>query len=82
MSVVILWVLGVLLILVGLVGIVAPALPGPAFVYLGIVSIAWAHDFDLRVWWAGSPRLAELTALRLFAALERRIDSGKTPWLR
>jgi uncharacterized protein YqgC (DUF456 family) len=46
MVTIVLWLLAVLFIVVGYVGIVAPALPGPAFVYLGIVLVAWAHDFE------------------------------------
>lgn len=41
-----LWILAVLLVLVGFVGILAPALPGPALVYAGLVCAAWAHDFE------------------------------------
>jgi uncharacterized protein YqgC (DUF456 family) len=47
MFTVLLWVLGVLLILTGLVGTLAPALPGPAFVYLGIVCVGWAGQFQV-----------------------------------
>ena len=46
MLTVILWILAFVLITAGFVGLIAPALPGPPLVYLGIVCIAWAHDFE------------------------------------
>ena len=37
--------LGLAVIVLGVVGLVAPVLPGVAFIYLGIVLVAWADDF-------------------------------------
>ena len=37
--------LGLALVVLGVVGLVAPLLPGVAFIYLGVVAIAWADDF-------------------------------------
>lgn len=62
-----LWILAILLIAVGFVGVVAPALPGPALVYLGIVLIAWAGDFQ-RIHWG------TLVALGLVAVLVLAVD--------
>jgi uncharacterized protein len=42
---VLLLLLGLALIVLGVVGLVAPVLPGVAFIYLGIVAVAWADDF-------------------------------------
>lgn len=41
-----LWVLAVMLIFVGVAGTILPALPGPAFVFAGILLGAWAEDFQ------------------------------------
>ena len=43
---ILLWASAIVLIVLGFIGIIAPALPGPAFVYLGIVLMAWAHGFE------------------------------------
>lgn len=37
--------LGVAVVVVGVVSLVAPILPGVAFIYLGILIVAWADDF-------------------------------------
>ena len=39
------WVLSALLVLIGVVGTVVPALPGPTFVFAGLMVAAWAEDF-------------------------------------
>lgn len=36
--------------------------------------LGWCLDFNVTPWWGSSPRLCELAALRLFAAVERRIE--------
>ncbi|MEE9233519.1 MAG: DUF456 family protein [Nitrospirales bacterium] len=43
---ILLWVLASLLVLMGVVGTVVPALPGPTFVFAGLVVAAWAEDFS------------------------------------
>lgn len=43
---ILLWVLAVAFILAGFVGLVAPALPGPPMVYVGVILIAAAHGFE------------------------------------
>lgn len=42
---IILWALATLLVLMGMVGTVVPALPGPTFVFSGLVVAGWAEDF-------------------------------------
>jgi uncharacterized protein YqgC (DUF456 family) len=37
--------IGIGLIVLGVVGLVLPMLPGIALIYLGIFTVAWAHDF-------------------------------------
>jgi hypothetical protein len=37
--------LGVAVVIFGVVSLVAPILPGVAFIYLGILIVAWADDF-------------------------------------
>lgn len=50
---------GILVVVLGVVSLVLPAVPGVAIVYLGILIIAWAEDFQ-RI---GVPMLVLLGAL-------------------
>lgn len=43
---VVLWIVAVILVLAGVVGTVLPALPGPTFVFGGLLLAAWIDDFD------------------------------------
>jgi ERCC4-type nuclease len=38
---------------------------------------AWSFDFGLRIHWGGAPDACERWALRLFAAVERRVARGE-----
>ena len=38
-------ILGIILIILGLAGTIFPALPGLPFMFTGLLSLAWAHDF-------------------------------------
>lgn len=40
-----LWLLVVVLVVIGIAGVILPALPGPAFVFVGLVLAAWIDDF-------------------------------------
>jgi len=42
---VLLWLLVVVLVVIGIAGVILPALPGPAFVFVGLVLAAWIDDF-------------------------------------
>ena len=68
---VLLWILGAVCALVGVVGTVAPAIPGPPLVWLGLLLAAWAEDFR-KVGWLP---LAIAAALAL-AALVVDLVSG------
>ncbi len=46
MTSVLLWVLVVVLVVVGIVGVIFPALPGPPFVFIGLVLAAYIDDFQ------------------------------------
>lgn len=45
MTEVLLWLLVVVLVVIGIAGVILPALPGPAFVFVGLVLAAWIDDF-------------------------------------
>jgi uncharacterized protein YqgC (DUF456 family) len=53
------WLLAGLLVIAGLVGTVAPALPGPPLVFLGLLIGAWIDGFEV-VGWASVSVLAIL----------------------
>lgn len=56
------WVLAVLVVLAGLAGTIVPALPGIPLIFVGLVIIAWVHDFNV-VGWTAVGILAALTAI-------------------
>ena len=60
---IVLWVVAVLLVAGGLAGIFLPALPGPLFVFLGLLAAAWAEGFA----YVGGVTLVILGALALLA---------------
>jgi uncharacterized protein len=41
-----LWVLAVVLVVVGLAGTVLPALPGVPLIFIGVLTAAWAENFE------------------------------------
>jgi uncharacterized protein len=60
------WILAILLVLVGLVGTIVPMLPGPAFVFAGILLAAWAEDFQRISGWTVT--IASLLAIIAWGA--------------
>lgn len=46
MTLVLLWLLVAVLVLVGIAGVIFPALPGPPFVFAGLVLAAWIDRFE------------------------------------
>ena len=46
----ILIILGIILLIVGILGIIYPALPGLPLMFVGALSIAYAHDFSYMSW--------------------------------
>ncbi len=46
MTSILLWLLVVALVVVGIAGVIFPALPGPPFVFLGLVLAAYIDDFQ------------------------------------
>lgn len=48
----ILIVIGLILLVVGVLGIVYPAVPGLPLMFVGALSIAYAHQFDYMAWWS------------------------------
>jgi uncharacterized protein YqgC (DUF456 family) len=58
----VLWLLAILLVVVGVAGTVLPALPGTPLVFLGLLTAAWADDFQ-KVGWFTLVVLAVLTLL-------------------
>ena len=47
---ILLYVLGALSLVLGVAGVLLPALPGPPFIALGAVLVAWAGEFQLVGW--------------------------------
>lgn len=45
-------IIGLILLIVGILGIVYPALPGLPVMFLGALSIAYAHEFIYMAWWS------------------------------
>jgi len=87
MTPILLWLLVVVLVVVGIAGVVFPALPGPPFVFVGLVLAAWIDDFQ-RV--STFPTLAILGVLTVFTVVvdvlatalgAKRVGaSGKALW--
>lgn len=87
MTTLLLWLLVVALVLVGIAGVLVPALPGPPFVFVGLVLAAWIDDFQ-RV--STFPTLTVLGALTLLTVVvdvlatllgAKRVGaSGKALW--
>ena len=66
-----LWVAGVLLFILGIAGLLLPAIPGPPLLFLGLVSFAWAEDFQYVGFWM-------LVVLGLMTVLAYFIDFAAT----
>ncbi|HMM75888.1 MAG TPA: DUF456 domain-containing protein [Gammaproteobacteria bacterium] len=87
MTLVLLWLLVVVLVLVGIAGVIFPALPGPPFVFAGLVLAAWIDRFERVSVFPTLTIIGVLTALTvvvdvLATALgARRVGaSGKALW--
>lgn len=60
-----LWIAGVLLLLAGFAGMLLPAIPGPPLLFLGLLAMAWAEDFQHVGFWLLAV-LALMTVLAYF----------------
>jgi uncharacterized protein YqgC (DUF456 family) len=66
-----LWIAGILLVLVGFAGLLLPAIPGPPLLFLGLLTMAWAEDFQYVGFWM-------LAVLALMTVLAYFIDFAAT----
>ncbi|MCC7121546.1 MAG: DUF456 family protein [Gammaproteobacteria bacterium] len=87
MTTVLLWLLVVVLVVAGIAGVVFPALPGPPFVFVGLVLAAWIDDFQRVSLFPTLTIIGVLTALTVvvdFVATAlgaKRVGaSGKAVW--
>jgi len=55
-----LWAFAVIFVMAGLAGMILPVLPGPSFIFIGLVLAAWADNF-VHVGWITISILAVLT---------------------
>lgn len=60
-----LWIAGLLLLIAGFAGLLLPAIPGPPLLFLGLVAMAWAEDFQYVGFWMLAV-LALMTVLAYF----------------
>ena len=60
-----LWIAGILLLLAGFAGMLLPAIPGPPLLFLGLLAMAWAEDFQYVGFWTLAV-LALMTGLAYF----------------
>ena len=44
--------IGLILLIIGILGIIYPALPGLPLMFVGALSIAYAHEFTYMAWWS------------------------------
>jgi uncharacterized protein YqgC (DUF456 family) len=66
-----LWIAGLLLVIAGFAGLLLPAIPGPPLLFLGLVAMAWAEDFQYVGFWM-------LAVLALMTVLAYFIDFAAT----
>lgn len=66
-----LWIAGLLLLIAGFAGLLLPAIPGPPLLFLGLVAMAWAEDFQYVGFWM-------LAVLALMTVLAYFIDFAAT----
>ena len=66
-----LWIAGPLLVIAGFAGLLLPAIPGPPLLFLGLVAMAWAEDFQYVGFWM-------LGVLALMTVLAYFIDFAAT----
>ena len=66
-----LWIAGLLLVIAGFAGLLLPVIPGPPLLFLGLVALAWAEDFQYVGVWT-------LAVLGLMTVLAYFIDFAAT----
>jgi len=66
-----LWIAGLLLLITGFAGLLLPAIPGPPLLFLGLIAMAWAEDFQYVGIWT-------LLVLALMTVLAYFIDFAAT----
>ncbi len=87
MTTILLWLLVAALVLVGIAGVIFPALPGPPFVFVGLVLAAWIDDFQRVSTFPTLTIIGVLTALTVIVDIlatalgAKRVGaSGKALW--
>ncbi len=87
MTAILLWLLVVVLVVAGIAGVIFPALPGPPFVFVGLVLAAWIDGFQRVGLFPTLTLIGVLTALTVIVDIlatalgAKRVGaSGKALW--